>query len=102
MVALWVGSKIFYVDEDAQGHVQSCIQTYLNDPTFESAYCVCRAALPGLEFYASHRTEFGTWMVEVLYDNLVHEGYAEDEATGLLDAAARISDLLFRSLCWRP
>jgi len=86
-----------YVDQETQGQVQECIRTYLNNPNFEAAYRVCKAALPGLEFYASRRSPCGTWTVEVLYDNLVHEGHAEDEASGLLDAAAQISDLLQRT-----
>ena len=98
LIALWVQSKILYVDQNTQGQVQEFIQAYLEDPSFETAYKVCKAALPGFEFYASRRSELGTWTVEVLYDNLVHEGHAEDEASGLLDAAAQISDLLQRTL----
>jgi hypothetical protein len=78
-----IGWSLDSVDRDR-------LRDFLSSGSVESAKDVCRAAFPASEFYGSYCWPNGIWTVEVLYDNLLHDGEGPTEAAALIDAIKRI------------
>jgi hypothetical protein len=94
LVAIEFRSKALRVDRSLEGRVQECLKEFANSGSIQSAQNLRQAAFPTSEFYASRCLPDGSWVVEIRYDNLLHEGEGPTEAAALVDAVMRISEAI--------
>ena len=74
--------------------LRTCLCNFLTAQTLETAQNLCDKIFPTSEFYSSQCLVDGRWIATVRFDNLLHDGEGPTEAAALLDALARIFDIL--------
>jgi hypothetical protein len=94
LVTIEFRSKSLGVDRSLEGRVQECLKEFANSGSFNSAQNLRHLAFPTSEYYASRCLPDGRWVVEIRYDNLLHEGEGPTEAAALVDAVMRISEAI--------
>ena len=87
-------SRGIRADRAVEIKVRECLKTFEEIGTYELALNLCRAACPGCEVGLAHVLSNGRWIVEVRYDNLLHEGEGETAAAALVDAVLHISQTI--------
>jgi hypothetical protein len=92
LVSIAFRSKELRVDRSIENKVQECLTHFEKTGSFQSAQKLRQIALPTSEFFASRSLPDGKWVVEIRYDNLLHEGEGPTQAAALVDAVVRISD----------
>jgi hypothetical protein len=91
LVSIEFRSKELRVDRSIEKKVQECLTEFENTASFQSAQKLRQIALPTSEFFASRSLPDGKWVVEIRYDNLLHEGEGSTQAAALVDAVIRIA-----------
>ena len=94
LVAVEFGSKHLQVVRSIEGKVRRCLQDFMQSGSFRDADNLRRMALPESRLYGSRLVSTEHWLVEVVYDNLIHEGEGKTEAAALVDAIQRISEAI--------
>ena len=87
-------SRAIRADRALEIRVRECLKIFEEMGTYELALDLCRAACPGCEVGLAHVLSDGRWIVEVRYDNLLHEGGGETAAAALVDAVLHISQTI--------
>ena len=85
-------SRAIRTDRALEIKVRECLKAFEEMETYDTALNLCRAACPGCEVGLAHVLSDGRWIVEVRYDNLLHEGEGETAAAALVDAVLHISE----------
>src|ERR1700722_17353257 len=86
LVSISFRSKELRVDRSIEKKVQECLREFEKTGSIQCAQKLRQLALPTSEFLASRSLADGNWVVEIRYDNLLHEGEGATEAAGLVDA----------------
>ena len=94
LVAINFRSSVIRTDRGREEKVRECLETFQKTGTYEAALNVCRAACPGCEVGRAQLSPGGRWMVEIRYDNLLHEGEGQTEAGALINAILHISETI--------
>jgi hypothetical protein len=92
LVAIDFGSRVIRTDRDLENKVRECLKAFEKMGAYATALNLCRTACPGCEVGLTRVLPGGRWLVEVRYDNLLHEGAGETEAAALIDAILHISE----------
>jgi hypothetical protein len=92
LIAIEFRSKALRVDRSLEGRVQECLKEFEKSGSIHSAQNLRHVAFPTSEFYGARCLPDGSWVVEIRYDNLLHEGEGPTEAAALVDAVMRISE----------
>ena len=87
-------SRAIRADRALKIKVRECLKTFEEMGTYDTALNLCRAACPGCEVGLAQVLSDGRWIVEVRYDNLMHEGEGETAAAALADAVLNISETI--------
>ena len=90
LVSISFRSKELRVDRSIEKKVQECLTEFEKTGSFQSAQKRRQLALPTSEFFASRPLADGNWVVEIRYDNLLHDGEGATEAAALVDAVMQI------------
>ena len=73
-------SRAIRADRVLEVKVRECLKHFEEMGTYDTALNLRRAACPGCEVGLAHVLSDGRWVVEVRYDNLLHEGEGETTA----------------------
>jgi hypothetical protein len=79
------------VDRALEAKVRDCLKAFDQTGTYDAALKLCRTACPGCQVGFVQALPDGRWIVEVRYDNLLHEGEGVTVAAALADAVLQIS-----------
>jgi hypothetical protein len=90
LVSIAFRSKELRVDRSIEKKVQECLTEFEKTGSFQSAQKLRQVTLPTSEFFASRPLPNGKFVVEIRYDNLLHEGEGATEAAALVDAVMHI------------
>jgi len=91
LIAVEFGSQKLSVERSVEGRVRSCLELFQKTQSFKDADNLRRVAFPSSVLYGSQLLGADHWRVEVLYNNLIHEGEGSTEAAALIDAVQHIS-----------
>ena len=94
LVAIEFRSKALRVDRLLESRVQECLKEFAKSGSLQSAQNLRHVIFPTSEFYAARCLPDGSWVVEIRYDNLLHEGEGQTEAAALVDAVMQISEAI--------
>jgi hypothetical protein len=91
LVTINFRSRTIRVDRALEAKVRDCLKAFDQTGTYVAALKLCRTACPGCQVGLAQALPDGRWIVEVRYDNLLHEGEGETVAAALADAVLQIS-----------
>ena len=91
LVTINFRSRAIRTDRALEVKVRDCLKAFDQTGTYDAALKLCRTACPGCEVGLAQALSDGRWIVEVRYDNLLHEGEGETAAAALADAVLQIS-----------
>lgn len=91
LVTINFRSRAIRTDRALEVKVRDCLKAFDQTGTYDAALKLCRTACPGCEVGLAQALPDGRWIVEVRYDNLLHEGEGETAAAALADAVLQIS-----------
>ena len=94
LVTINFRSQAILTDRAVEVRVRDCLKAFNETGTYDAALKLCRTACPGCEVGLAHVLSDGRWVVEVRYDNLLHEGEGETAAAALVDAVLHISETI--------
>jgi len=83
--------QAFRTDRALEVRVRDCLKAFNETGTYDAALKLCRTVCPDGEVGLAQALSNGRWLVEVRYDNLLHEGEGETAAAALADAVLQIS-----------
>ena len=89
MVTINFRSRAIRTDRALEVKVRDCLKAFDQTGTYDAALKLCRTACP--EVGLAQALPDGRWIVEVRYDNLLHEGEGETAAAAVVDAVLQIS-----------
>mgnify|MGYP001291982876 CR=1 FL=1 len=92
LVAIDFQSRVIRTDQQHEGRVRKCLAEFEESGSYETALSLCRTACPGSEVGLAQRLPDGRWVIELRYDNIIHEGSGDSEAGALIDAILQISE----------
>ena len=91
LVTINFRSRAIRTDRALEAKVRDCLKAFDQTGTYDAALKLCRTACPGCEVGLVQALSGGRWIVEVRYDNLLHEGEGETAAAAVADAVLQIS-----------
>ena len=91
LVTINFRSRAVRTDRALELKVRDCLKAFDQTGTYDAALKLCRTACPGCQVGLAQALPDGRWIVEVRYDNLLHEGEGETAAAALADAVLQIS-----------
>ena len=91
LVTINFRSRGIRIDRALEAKVRDCLKAFDQTGTYDAALKLCRTACPGCQVGLAQALPDGRWIVEVRYDNLLHEGEGETAAAALADAVLQIS-----------
>ena len=86
-----INFRAIRTDRALELKVRDCLKAFDQTGTYDAALKLCRTACPGSEVGLAQALPDRRWIVEVRYDNLLHEGEGETAAAALADAVLQIS-----------
>ena len=92
LVTIEFASKALRVERSLADKARKCLDEFLKYGSFKSAEKLRLIAIPASEFAGALCLPDGSWIAEIRYDNLLHEGEGETEAAALVDAILRIAE----------
>ena len=87
-------SQAFRTDRALEVRVRDCLKAFNETGTYDAALDLCRTVCPDGEVGLAQALSNGRWLVEVRYDNLLHEGEGETAAAALADAILQILETI--------
>ena len=87
-------SQAFRTDRALEVRVRDCLKAFNETGTYDAALKLCRTVCPDGEVGLAQALSNGRWLVEVRYDNLLHEGEGETAAVALADAILQILETI--------
>lgn len=87
-------SRVIRTDPQRETQVRQRVRDFEETGTYEAALNLCRSACPECEVGQAHSLPNGWWLIEVRYDNLLHEGKGETPAAALVAAILSISEVI--------
>lgn len=93
LVAIDFQARVIRTDRKLEMKVRECLKSFEDAGTYATALHLCRTACSGCEVGSAQLLPDGRWVIEVRYDNLLHEGEGESEAAALVDAILHISEV---------
>ena len=94
LIAINLQSRAVRTDRAHEVRVRESLKTFEKTATYDTALNLCRTACSGCEVGLAQVLPDGRWIVEVRYDNLLHEGEGETAAAALVDAVLHISETI--------
>ena len=94
LTAIDFGSRAIWKNRAIEARARECVKTFEEPGTYDAALSLCRTSCPNSEVGLARLLADGRWMVEVRYDNLLHEGEGETAAAALVDAVLQISETI--------
>jgi hypothetical protein len=86
--------QAFRTDRALEVRVRDCLKAFNETGTYDAALKLCRTVCPDGEVGLAQALSNGRWLVEVRYDNLLHEGEGETAAAALADAILQILETI--------
>ena len=83
LVTINFRSRAIRTDRALEVKVRDCLKAFNETGTYDAALKLCRTACPDCEVGLAQALSDGRWLVEVRYDNLLHEGEGETVAAAL-------------------
>ena len=93
LVTINFRSQAIRTDRAPEVKVRDCLKAFNETGTYDAALKLCRTC-PDCEVGLAQALSNGRWLVEVRYDNLLHEGEGETEAAALVDAVLQILETI--------
>ena len=90
LVTIDFRSRAIRTDRALEPKVRDCLKAFDQTGTYDAALKLCRTACPDSEVGLAQVLPDGRWIVEVRYDNLLHEGEGKTAAAALADAVLQI------------
>ena len=94
LVTINFRSQGIRIDRALEAKVRDCLKAFDQTGTYDAALKLCRTACPGCQVGLAQALPDGRWIVEVRYDNLLHEGEGETAAAALVDAVLQILEAI--------
>ena len=91
LVTINFRSQAIRTNRALEARVRDCLKAFNETGTYDAALKLCRTACPDCEVGLAQALSNGRWLVEVRYDNLLHEGEGETAAAALVDAVLQIT-----------
>ncbi len=91
LVTINFRSRAIRIDRALEAKVRDCLKAFDQTGNYDAPLKLCRTACPGCQVGWEQVLPDGRWIVEVRYDNLLHEGEGETAAAALADAVLQIS-----------
>ena len=94
LVTINFRSQAIRTNRALEARVRDCLKAFNETGTYDAALKLCRTACPDCEVGLAQALSNGRWLVEVRYDNLLHEGEGETAAAALADAVLEILETI--------